>query len=281
MMRYRVLRFPGFKAKAVTFSWDDGHYDDVRLVEMMNRYGLKGTFNISSARFAPEATPGPRHLTLEEAKAMYYPAGHEVAVHGLRHISPYQSAPSVMIREMLEDRIGLERQFDTLVFGAAFPDDGRCTPEMAELMGKMGFHYCRCLSYDESFSLPQNWLTIQPTSKHNSPRLFDLIDKFLALTPTENYISQRESKWCYIWGHSHELRGQNNWEIIDRIGEKLGGKEDIWYANNSEICEYVRAYKMLQFSADDSIVYNPTVFTIYLEIDKVNVTIEPGQTLHL
>ncbi len=34
--------------KAVTFSYDDGVTQDIRLIEMFNRYGLKSTFNINS-----------------------------------------------------------------------------------------------------------------------------------------------------------------------------------------------------------------------------------------
>lgn len=32
----------------LTFSFDDGNEDDVRLVRIMNSYGLKGTFNLNS-----------------------------------------------------------------------------------------------------------------------------------------------------------------------------------------------------------------------------------------
>ena len=92
-MRYRFLRFPGFKTKAFTTSWDDGSVDDIRLVEMFNKYGIKATFNISSARFSDKPEDFPRALTKEEALAIYIPNGHEVAVHGLRHISPTNPLP--------------------------------------------------------------------------------------------------------------------------------------------------------------------------------------------
>ena len=36
------------KKKAITFSFDDGVTQDIRLIEILNRYGLKGTFNINS-----------------------------------------------------------------------------------------------------------------------------------------------------------------------------------------------------------------------------------------
>ncbi len=36
------------KKKAVTFSFDDGVTQDIRLLELFNRYGLKSTFNLNS-----------------------------------------------------------------------------------------------------------------------------------------------------------------------------------------------------------------------------------------
>ena len=37
------------KNKAVTFSFDDGVTQDKRLVEILNKYNLKATFNLNSA----------------------------------------------------------------------------------------------------------------------------------------------------------------------------------------------------------------------------------------
>ena len=36
------------KKKAITFSFDDGVRQDVRLIEILNRYNLKATFNLNS-----------------------------------------------------------------------------------------------------------------------------------------------------------------------------------------------------------------------------------------
>ena len=49
-MRYRFLRFPEGKAKAVTFSYDDGCPEDIRLAEILSEYGLKCTFNLNCER---------------------------------------------------------------------------------------------------------------------------------------------------------------------------------------------------------------------------------------
>ena len=37
--------YPGGKKKAFNITYDDGVYQDVRFVMLMNKYGLKGTFN--------------------------------------------------------------------------------------------------------------------------------------------------------------------------------------------------------------------------------------------
>ena len=36
------------KRKAITFSYDDAVTQDIRLIELLNKYGLKCTFNINS-----------------------------------------------------------------------------------------------------------------------------------------------------------------------------------------------------------------------------------------
>ena len=43
------------KNKALTLSYDDGVESDVRLVEILNRYGVKCTFNLNSGIMTPES----------------------------------------------------------------------------------------------------------------------------------------------------------------------------------------------------------------------------------
>ena len=45
MMMYML--FPDAKRKALTFSYDDGVEQDIRLMEIFNKHGLKGTFNLN------------------------------------------------------------------------------------------------------------------------------------------------------------------------------------------------------------------------------------------
>ena len=78
------------KMKAVTFSYDDGVTQDLRLIEMLNRYGMKGTFNLNSGGFGGRYS-GMIGNTLvyrdkvfdHDVKKIY--EGHEVASHTVNH----------------------------------------------------------------------------------------------------------------------------------------------------------------------------------------------------
>jgi hypothetical protein len=43
-MKHYMMLFPCGKTKAVTFSYDDAIQSDIRFIELLNKYGLKGGF---------------------------------------------------------------------------------------------------------------------------------------------------------------------------------------------------------------------------------------------
>lgn len=45
-----------------------------------------------------------------------------------------------------------------------------------------------------------------------------------------------------MWGHSYEFENNNNWDILKNFCKTAGGREDIWYATNIEICDYISAF---------------------------------------
>lgn len=70
--------FPGGKHKVLTMSYDDGREEDYRLVEMFNKYGIKGTFNLNAG-----IDWDPKRIPLSEYRKVY--EGHEVACHTYTH----------------------------------------------------------------------------------------------------------------------------------------------------------------------------------------------------
>ena len=51
--------FPGGKAKALTMSYDDGKLEDIRLLEIFNKYGIKGTFNLNYGEMQKDQAKAP------------------------------------------------------------------------------------------------------------------------------------------------------------------------------------------------------------------------------
>ena len=81
------------KKKAVTFSYDDGVTQDIRLIELLNQYGLKCTFNLNSETLGKKGTltrVGKRisFYTIHPEDVKYIYDGHEVAVHTYGSAAP-------------------------------------------------------------------------------------------------------------------------------------------------------------------------------------------------
>ena len=105
---YRFMRFPGGKPKAVTFSYDDATKFDKPFVGILDKYGMKCTFNIPSSWIAKQSV-GADHLTDDEIRTLLCDGGHEIAVHCAHHRAPGQFKPIEIIKDVLENRLELEK----------------------------------------------------------------------------------------------------------------------------------------------------------------------------
>lgn len=269
------LRFPGFLVKACTLSYDDGVKDDARLADIMRKYGLKGTFNINSKNIVAK---NDRCLSVEELNAAYGD-DFEIALHGYNHLSLAKVSQTLALRDVVSDREHLEKTFGRVVRGMAYAN-GSFNDEVIELLRMSGVVYSRTTHATHSFDLPENWLALDPTCHHVDPELFALVDKFLE---PENLTRQwsTKPKLFYLWGHSYEFPRDNNWEVIEKFGEIMSKRDDVWHATNIEIYKYVEAFKRLVFSLDLSYVENPSAIDVYLFVFGKHVVAKAGETTYL
>ena len=93
--------------------------------------------------------------------------------------------------------------------------------------------------------------------------------------------AQQEKILFYLWGHSYEFDNDGNWQLIEDFCAFIGGREDVWYATNGEIYEYVQAYNSLQYSADGHLVKNPTSVDVYIHYFGKPYIIPAGKTVLL
>ena len=284
-MRYRFLRFPEGKAKAVTLSYDDGCPQDIRFSAIISSYGLKCTFNLNG-----DELRGEKALTKEEITDSFLSKGHEIAVHGSFHRAEGLQRPIDGIRDVLDCRLELENRYGMIIRGMAYPDSGitrfansASYAQIRNYLSELDIAYARTLGGDnDSFEMPTDWYAWMPTAHHTNPKIFDYITKFVNLDLSEKcYGASRQPRLFYLWGHSYEFDRNNNWELLDSICEGLAGREDIWYATNIEIYNYTSAYNSLIYSADGTIVYNPTVTKVWFVIDGKLYSIGAGETLKI
>ena len=281
MMNYML--FPDCKNKALTLSYDDGVQQDIRFIEILDKYGLKCTFNINSYSFEEEERSYAegqihRRMARREATEVYSKAianGHEVATHGYSH--PFlDKLPSEMISyEIVEDRKCLEEMFGKVIKGHAYPY-GATSANVVEVLRNCGILYARTTAATKRFDIPTDWLRLPSTCHHNEPSLMQLADQFL--NETSRYPNP---KLFYLWGHTYEFDNNNNWEVIEKFAAAMGNRDDVWYANNMQVYEYVEAYRALQFSSNGNTVYNPSCQTVWFISGTDKVKVAPGETVKI
>lgn len=225
------------KKKAVTFSYDDGVTQDIRLIEMLNRYGLKGTFNINSELLGKErriirggVDVNHTKVNPDEVKSIYQ--GHEVAVHTLTHPNLTEQTEAEVIRQVEEDRKNLERLVGYEICGMAYPCGGvNNNDTVAQILREhTKIQYSRTITSTHNFDLQENLLRFNPTVYHimEEDELFRLAEEFIALQPDEPKI-------FYIWGHSYEFDIADTWDRFEEFCRLISNREDIFYGTNREV----------------------------------------------
>lgn len=267
--------FPGGKRKAYTMSYDDGWPQDEKMIALMNKYGIKGTFNLTSGDLLFRQIENPR----ERYK------GHEIAAHGYNHAYLGRVAAPNAAYDVLKDRETLERVFGGTVRGYAYAY-GSYNTETPQILKNCGIKYARVGNKEPqelNFLLPEDWYFFRPTCEDRSPKLMTYADQFLNLRPifTQCYL-------FYVWGHSCFTDRENLWGTLEELFQKISASEDIWCATNIEIYDYLDAFRHLVTSANGKYIYNPTVTTLSLICDtgdffhkRDTFEIKPGEELYL
>ena len=253
--------FPDGRAKALTFSYDDGRVYDRQLVSILNEHGLKGTFHLNSGKFDCEG-----YVTAEEVPALY--AGHEVSCHGVEHKFPTMLDANRWNIEIGEDRRALEKISGQLVQGMSYAF-GDYSDQVISVARANGLKYARTTKATKNFWLPSDFMQWHPTCHHND--MLSLAEKFLDMP---GYF---ELPVFYVWGHSYEFGIPDEWADIEKFARMMAGKDDVWYATNLELCEYVSAVRALEYSADGKIVKNPTAQTVWYDAGGKLVSLVPGE----
>lgn len=226
------------KLKAVTFSFDDGVTQDKRLIEILNKYGLKGTFNLNSSFLGMEGELDRNDHIVRHDKNPYDKiaeiyAGHEVAAHTLTHPNlTYVKDDAAVVWQVEQDRKTLSSIVGYDVRCMAYPCGGvNCDDRVAKIVkNRTGIRFARTVTSSYSFDVPENLIQYDPTIYYiERDKLFELGEKFIRLKPDKPQV-------FYVWGHSYEMDAEYiSWKEFEKFCKMISGLDDVYYGTNGDV----------------------------------------------
>lgn len=262
--------YPGGKNRAFNVSYDDGVEQDVKFIALLDRYGLKGTFNINYGmtrqrfQWVHESGLVVKRLPEDVVKEVY--RGHEVASHSFSH--PYMDhfTEDEILKEMGADRFFLQRLFGREITGYATPFYF-FSEEMARCARECGFSYARISEESNDYSIPEDFYLWRGSKFHWDADLEEFVDGFLS--------SQQELALCQLVGHSYDLDVYDMWQRMERILSKVGRCGDVWPATHGELVSYLNAMK--QAVITDNSVSNYSPEPLWFRINGKTHMLNPGE----
>lgn len=261
--------YPGGKQKAFNITYDDGILQDVRFVALLNRYGLKGTFNLNSQLMEEEfAWTHPngmtvKRLSVDAVRNLY--DGHEVAAHTLTH--PYLSDKTreQILWEMGEDKRRLEVLFGREVAGFGVPFHFY-NETVAQCVKECGFAYGRNSELTHGYSPWQDPYYWSCGIFHIEPELDAYVEGF--------FQTEQELALCQIVGHSYDLDAENLWDKMEAILARVALDADVCSMTHIELVRYLEAMKQARIGEDR--IENPSGSVLWFRVDDRVLELGPG-----
>ena len=262
--------YPGGRPKAFNVSYDDGVLQDTRFVALLNKYGLKGTFNLNSGLMRREFTwtheSGLCVTRLSESAAKNLYTGHEVASHTLTH--PYMDSLSRadILIQLETDRMNLEHLFGREILGFAVPFL-YYSEEIASCARQTGFAYARISEITGDYSVPTDPYYWRGSKFHWDDDLEAFIEGFLA--------TGEEVALCQLVGHSYDLDVLNLWERMNTILARIADCPDVAPMTNLELVRYTAAMSQAEIHEDR--IANPTPLDLWFRAGGRVLVLHPGE----
>lgn len=266
--------YPGGKNKAFNISYDDGVIQDIRFVEMLNRYGLKGTFNLNYGLmhqgFTWEHESGMTVRRIQEDQLLAVYRGHEVASHSYSH--PYfdNASETEILKELGSDKFFLEKLFGREVAGYATPFY-YYSDLMAQCVRYCGFEYARISEESNDYSVPEDFYRWRGSKFHWDSDLKDFVRGFLE--------TDQELALCQLVGHSYDLDVLNLWDSMEHICRLVSENKDIWLVTHIELVRYLRNMNLSRIT--DRVIRNESSAELWFAVDGEIVKLQSGETITL
>lgn len=212
--------------KYFIFSIDDGTIYDKKVIDIFNRYYIKGTFNLNSGLddyiWYLNDMPISRNQ-LKECIELY--KGHEIASHSLTHPHMTMCLGEEIVRQVGEDIQNLESIFDREINTFAFPfedSDERCIDIIKHI------HNIKCIrlsAIDQSFKLPNDPYHIKITS----------LDVNEAINLFDDFVKDNYAELFVFVSHAYDFEVNQTYNKLEELCQKISINKDIKVITMSEL----------------------------------------------
>jgi peptidoglycan/xylan/chitin deacetylase (PgdA/CDA1 family) len=235
----------------VTTSWDDGHPLDLRIADLLAKYGLTGTFYV-----LPERWPRMTRSEIRELSSRF-----EVGSHTFEH-----RRLDTVGNDEVRNQLAASRQWIEDVTGRScrifcFPG-GKYRRQQLSLVREAGYQAARTTELlSTQFPRRVDGLSLIPTTvqvfphsllaySRNAVRRLSLrkLVQSAALFSARDWLqlaehllqrTVRRGGVFHVWGHSWEVEQEHQWERLEQLASMMSAtREQLTNVTNSELEKY-------------------------------------------
>ncbi|WP_436525451.1 polysaccharide deacetylase family protein [Actinoplanes sp. HUAS TT8] len=227
----------------VTTSWDDGHRLDPKLADLLDRYGVVGTFYIAPRNI--EFAPGD-HLVPQGIRDLAQ--RHEVGGHTLSHQRLPLISAAEAANEIRDGKDEVEQILGAPISTFCYPR-GEYNAEHVGMVKEAGFGLARTVrrhslgvgdpfeavttvnAYAHRVDVPQV-LRMADLNPFTAGKLFLNWDDF-AMAWFDKCV--REGGVYHLWGHSWEVEARGDWARLERVLQYISHRPGVEYVANAAL----------------------------------------------
>jgi peptidoglycan-N-acetylglucosamine deacetylase len=231
------------KKMIVTTSWDDGHFLDLKMANLLKKNAIKGTFYVS-----PRNREFPKSDLLSDGQVKLLSRNFEIGAHTMTHPLLHKISIAEGAQEVRDSKKYLERVIGKSVESFCYPG-GRYQKKHKQMIKQEGFKLARTVKRFH-FDIPDRYEA--PTSLHAYDHWLDFwnILRFVNFNPVRFWQYYRhwdklamamfdkvksQGGIFHLWGHSWEIEKNNDWERLKNVFKYIGQVPEVVYASNQEL----------------------------------------------
>lgn len=193
----------------IEYSFDDGYKLDLKIAEVLNKYGLKGTFYIVLDWIGLE-----NYLTWDDIKELDR-QGHKIGSHTISHPSDLKLLYEEQLHyEIQNSKDLLETALGHKITSFSYPR-GRADERVKRKVIESGYLEARgtgktgITKIEDKFYLPGT-IHIFQRNEYEGKLILDYAKEVI------NKV-KKEGGYINIWGHSKEINENNLWDVLEEV----------------------------------------------------------------